>query len=112
MVRLRDIFLELVKIRVRLTEIERILSMTAKPVQVEQDAAMSLPDFLRKSYLIVEQKGEATATDVSALTGRSRAIESSYLNELVRMKWLGKKRRSKTVIFYLAYAKSTSCNEA
>jgi hypothetical protein len=36
---------------------------------------------------------------VSNLTGRSRAVESNYLNQLARMGWLNKRRVSKTVYF-------------
>jgi DNA-binding IclR family transcriptional regulator len=58
-----------------------------------------LPDNLRKTYLVVASKGECSATEVSNLTGRSRAIESSYLNQLTRMGWLTKRRNSKTLYF-------------
>jgi len=70
-----------------------------QPLIVSESKLFSLPDNLRRTYLVVASKGECTATQVSNLTGRSRAIESSYLNQLVRMGWLTKRRDSKTLNF-------------
>jgi len=47
----------------------------------------------------VAAKGECDAVQVSNLTGRCRAIESNYLNQLSRMGWLKKRRISKAVHF-------------
>ncbi len=60
---------------------------------------MSLPDHLRKTYMAVVSRGECSATTVSTVTGRGRAIESNYLNQLSRMCWLRKRRISKTTHF-------------
>jgi hypothetical protein len=68
-------------------------------LNISESELFSLPDNLRKTYLIVASKGECNATEVSNLTGRSRAIESSYLNQLTRMGWLTKRRNSKTLNF-------------
>jgi hypothetical protein len=94
------IFQELVDIRHRLDDIERMFSnQRPQPLHIPESMLLSLPDNLRKTYLIVVSEGECSASRVSVLSGRSRAIESSYLNQLVRMGWLTKRRRSKTLQF-------------
>ena len=100
MVKLDSILRELQNIRHRLDDIESMFSSwNPQPLRVPESKLFSLPDNLRKSYLIVMSKGECSATEVSNMTGRSRAIESSYLNQLVRMGWLSKRRNSKTFNF-------------
>jgi len=99
-VRLDRIFQELQSIRHRLDDIENMFSnWQPQPLNIPESELFSLPDNLRKTYLVVASKGECSATKVSNLTGRSRAIESSYLNQLVRMGWLTKHRNSKTLNF-------------
>lgn len=96
------IFQEIQQIRYRLDDIETVLSKWNIPsLEISESKLLSLPDNLRKTYLIVASKGECNATQVSDLTGRSRPIESCYLNQLVRMGWLTKHRNSKTIIFCL-----------
>lgn len=65
---------------------------------------LSLPDHLRKSALALANMGDATATDLSAETGRVRAVESDYLNQLVAMGLIKKKRKGRDVYFYLEEA--------
>lgn len=62
---------------------------------------LSLPDHLRKSALGLATLGEATATDLSQETGRVRAVESDYLNQLVSMGLIKKKRKGRDVYFYV-----------
>jgi len=62
---------------------------------------LSLPDHLRKSALALANLGEATATDLSKETGRVRAVESDYLNQLVAMGYVKKKRKGRDVYFYI-----------
>jgi hypothetical protein len=75
-------------------------NQSAEPVHIPESELLSLPDNLRKTYLIAASEGECNATQASILTGRSRAIESSYLNQLVRMGWLAKYRNSRTLCFH------------
>jgi hypothetical protein len=99
-VRLDRIFQELQAIRNRLDDIESMISnWHPQPLNIPEQKLLSLPDNLRKSYLVVVSKGECCATEVSNLTGRSRALESSYLNQLVRMGWLAKRRNEKILNF-------------
>ena len=62
---------------------------------------LGLPDHLRKSALALAALGEATATDLSGETGRVRAVESDYLNQLVSMSLVKKKRKGRDVYFYI-----------
>jgi predicted transcriptional regulator len=60
---------------------------------------LSLPDHLRKTALTLIKLGKATAEDVAKETGRARAIESAYLNQLVRMGYVWRERVGKRVYF-------------
>ena len=97
-----SIFREIMNIRQRLDDIEKgFSSWQPKPVGLPESELIALPDHLRTTYMVVSSKGEANAAQVSGLTGRCRAIESNYLNQLTRMGWLDKRRISKTVFFRL-----------
>jgi len=60
---------------------------------------LSLPDHLRKTALTLTKLGKAMAEDVAKETGRARAIESAYLNQLVRMEYVWRERVGKRVYF-------------
>ncbi len=93
---------EMIQIRYRLDDIEAALSKwKPRPLEISESELLSLTDHLRKTYMAVMSKGECNATEVSNLTGRCRAMESNYLNQLVRMGWLSKDRDSKTTRFRL-----------
>ncbi len=94
---------------------ERILQLLAEsgaPRRVEKPpefrgaldvmTLLALPDHLRKSAMVVcEANGGATADEVAERTGRARAVESGYLNQLVAMGHLGKRRKGRRVYFYV-----------
>ncbi len=95
-----QIFKEMLNIRLRLDDIENSISgWKPAPLEVAESELISLPDHLRRTYMIVASKGECSAVQVSDASGRCRAIESNYLNQLSRMGWLNKRRVSKTSIF-------------
>jgi hypothetical protein len=95
-----QIFKEMQNIRFRLDDLENtIASWNPQPVEVSESKLISLPDHLRRTYMVVASKGECSAITVSNLTGRCRAIESNYLNQLARMGWLNKRRVSKMTHF-------------
>ena len=97
---LDQIFKEMLTVRQRLDKIENNFSnWNPQPLHVPESSIVSLPDHLRKTFVIVANKGECDAVQVSNHTGRSRAIESNYLNQLMRMGWLNKRRISKEVHF-------------
>src|SRR4030043_50885 len=97
---LDKIFREMINIRYRLDDIEKSVSnWSPQPLEVPDAELLQLPDHLRRTYLTVASRGECQATVVSNLTGRSRAVESNYLNQLARMGWLSKRRVSKALYF-------------
>jgi hypothetical protein len=99
---LESIFKEMMNIRQRLDDIEKSFAgWKPQPVNIPESEITALPDHLRKTYVIVSSKGECSAVQVSNQTGRCRAIESNYLNQLSRMGWLNKRRISKTTHFRL-----------
>lgn len=64
---------------------------------------LELPDNLRKTVMAVSELGEATAEEVAEKTTRIRNIESHYLNTLVQMDHLHKKRKGRKVYFTVKY---------
>ena len=60
---------------------------------------LMLPDHLRKTAIIVCQLNEANAGEVAARSGRARAAESDYLNQLARMGILNKRRKGRESYF-------------
>ena len=60
---------------------------------------LSLPDHLRKTATVASKLGRVTADDIAGTTNRARAVESGYLNQLVRMGYLKKERRGREVLF-------------
>jgi len=61
---------------------------------------LSMPDHLRKTAMAICRCGRATAQEISAQTTRARAVESSYLNQLVIMGYLKKQRKGRKAYFY------------
>jgi hypothetical protein len=62
---------------------------------------LSLPDHLRKTAIILCNLKEASANEIAARSGRARAAESDYLNQLVRMGLVKKKRKGRESYFYV-----------
>ena len=60
---------------------------------------LSLPDHLRKTATAVSSLGETTAEEVARETGRVRALESGYLNQLERMGHFKKRKRGRKTYF-------------
>jgi hypothetical protein len=61
---------------------------------------LSMPDHLRKTAMTICRSGRATAEEISQQTRRARAVESSYLNQLVIMGHLKKERKGRKAYFY------------
>jgi len=90
---------------------EKILRSIAEPKREHEKEAelgaldvmtlLSLPDHLRKSAMVICKVGGATASEVARETGRARAVESGYLNQLVTMGHLKRKRDGRKVYFYI-----------
>jgi hypothetical protein len=62
---------------------------------------LSLPDHLRKTAMILCKEDEATAEQISKKTGRARAVESGYLNQLHTMGYVNKRRKGRDVYFHV-----------
>ena len=97
---IEQIFREMRSMSNRLDDIEESFrNRKVQPVELNSSELLELPDHLRSTYMTVASKGESSATLVSNKTGRTRAIESTYLNKLAVMGWLNKRRDSKTIYF-------------
>ena len=96
------IFREMQHIRFRLDDLEKsIAGWSPPPAEIPEARLIALSDHLRRTYMTVASKGECDAIQVSNLTGRCRALESNYLNQLCRMGWLNKRKVSKSTFFRL-----------
>jgi hypothetical protein len=60
---------------------------------------LDFPKHLQVTILTLVKIGSATAQEVSAVTGKERAVESSYLNQLVVMQIVHKERRERKAVF-------------
>ena len=72
-----------------------MLENTTTPSQLLID----LPDHLRRTTMGLIKIGRGTASDVSKYTGRARAVESGYLNQLERQGFVRSFRKSRRKIF-------------
>ena len=54
---------------------------------------LELPKQLQTTILALIKSGPSTAQSICSVTGKARAVESSYLNQLVTMKLAQKQRR-------------------
>jgi predicted transcriptional regulator len=62
---------------------------------------LNLPDHLRKTAIIICRNRGATAEEIAKHTNRARAVESSYLNQLVTMGYAKKMRKGRKAYFYI-----------
>jgi len=82
-----------------IVETRRIEFAETERVDFDPFVLLELPDNLRSTLLALIKLKEGTATDVSSITGRGRAIESHYLNTLVRMGYVSKRRNGRVVYY-------------
>jgi len=59
----------------------------------------SLPTHLQQTILALNKIRKGGASDIATGTNRARAVESNYLNQLTREKYLIKYRAGRKVIF-------------
>ncbi|MDH5806965.1 MAG: hypothetical protein QXW62_00090 [Candidatus Methanomethylicaceae archaeon] len=100
---------ELSIIKERLEEIiilqKEILAMlkekeiSKETLELDASLLLRLPDHLRKTMMALAKLVKARAEDVAKITGRARAVESGYLNQLVRMGYVKKVREGHEVYF-------------
>lgn len=106
---LQQIAITLAKIDEKLEKIvnaQSLLLRTLKPQYEEPkkslldiDTLLKLKDHLRETAKAVGELGIATADQIASVTGRTRAAESDYLNQLARRGFLYKERRGRLVYF-------------
>jgi len=60
---------------------------------------LDFPKHLQVTVTTLLKLGPATASQVAAVTQKARAVESSYLNQLVIMRIVKKENRGKTIFF-------------
>jgi ArsR family transcriptional regulator, lead/cadmium/zinc/bismuth-responsive transcriptional repressor len=60
---------------------------------------LELPKHLQTTVLTLLRLGRATASEVASVTGKSRAVESAYLNQLAVMRVVSKFRCSRKAVF-------------
>ena len=106
---------ELEEIKRKLAEIDRKLEQLLKLQTKEPHrrnlvpkTLASLPKHLRKTASAIATMGQATAEQVAEKTGRTRAAESDYLNQLASRGFLKKERRGREVHF-LVFSLYTMC---
>jgi len=75
------------------------LKLVEKRASFVPGTFVSLPEHVRQTMQSIVTFGEATALQVSEKTGRSRAAESDYLNQLVDRGYLKKIRRGREIVF-------------
>jgi response regulator of citrate/malate metabolism len=68
---------------------------------IDISTLFSMTDHLRKTFIALCKLNEATAEEVAQQTHRARAVESAYLNQLVIMGYLKKKRAGRKTYFYI-----------
>lgn len=81
-----------------LKRIERKLD-GKKKTTLDPFLLLELPDNLRMTAMALMEIKRGTASDVAKITKRGRAIESHYLNTLVRMGYVKKRREGRRVIY-------------
>ena len=62
---------------------------------------LALSDHQRKTFETMMKLKEASAEQVSSETKRARAVESAYLNQLVQMGYLEKRKKGRVTYFHL-----------
>jgi len=71
-----------------------------RPIDVHE--VLNLQGHLQKTALTLMGLEKASADEVSAKTGRGRAVESLYLNQLVQLGYAKKERVGRVVYFSVA----------
>ncbi len=62
---------------------------------------LEFPKHLQTTVLTLMRLGNATASELAATTGRARAVESAYLNQLCIMKCAKKSRLGRKAYFQI-----------
>lgn len=83
----------------KLLNMENMEKADEVPEGLDVMTLLSLPDHLRTTATALIETGMSTAEELAEITSKKRAVESSYLNQLVRMGHVRKFRKGKKVFF-------------
>jgi predicted transcriptional regulator len=100
-----DIFIDKTKMKPQADKHQEVM-VSGKGLDIV--TLLSFPDHLRKSAMAIMKLGKAMAEDVAKITGRARAVESAYLNQLSRMGYVKKNRKVRRMYFFIEIDKSNS----
>ncbi len=106
---MEDVKKKLAKIEKKLDQLlARIPFKSSIKTEFVPATLASLPEHLRKTASTIATMGQASAEQVAAETGRTRAAESDYLNQLASRGFLKKERRGREV-YFLVFTLYTMC---
>ena len=77
------------------------LKRVPERIAISNEEVLKIPPFMIATFAAISKIGSGQADEVSAITGRVRAVESSHLNQLHREGWLNKYRVGRQVFFSL-----------
>jgi predicted transcriptional regulator len=87
------------QIRVRVTQLETFNKLNKRSFDLPKKELLDLPKHLQRTFIQLEKLGSASAPAIAEHTKLARAVESSYLNQLVMIGYASKNRQGRTVIF-------------
>lgn len=94
------------KIEEDVEEIIHILNLETAKTEAQgfkPSILLDFPDHLRKTIKTLLELGVASAKEVSEKTGRSRSLESTYLNNLVTMGYVKKERKGQIIYYQIKF---------
>jgi ArsR family transcriptional regulator, lead/cadmium/zinc/bismuth-responsive transcriptional repressor len=77
----------------------------------EPSVMLEFPDHMRITVRALLELGRATAEEVSKKTRRSRPLESSYLNQLMRMGYVEKEKKGQFTYYKINFSKRKTKGE-
>ena len=83
-------------------EVRQLIHLLMTPAHISPDLRsllLQLPSSLLKTYFALQELGEGSAADVAAVTGKARAVESSYLCQLARLGLCGRRKTGRHILF-------------
>jgi predicted transcriptional regulator len=102
-----DIGKKIRRIETRLDVIEKMLdksgilnkNVSDHDLSTSIQDLLELPDTLRKTLLSLQTLGTATSEEVAGKTGRTRSIETVYLNQLSRLQYVTRNRKGRKIYY-------------
>jgi len=97
--RVREIEKRLERLEKVVHKIESRYPTEERPLPLSIKDLLDLPDSLRRTMMVVSDLKEATAEECSSKSGRTRSVETIYLNQLVRMGYMTRVRKGRKIYF-------------